>query len=290
MSLDDALDPTVEVDPDGADVPFAAWLVTLLPRMGTVARCYLPGAPIDPRRRELVLTVATGAAGQAELARIHAGWHDLLGPAELSEVDDEVLAWVVEAVSGPTRLDGDGLPDEVPAELRRAVVALVGHSVVSAATAQRVTSLAQRLAGQRPRRLLGAAGDLVAGAAGLPFVLPTAVAGLALGVVGRLVPDPPEVEVDGEPNLLAQLLAETLPTWLGSAWGRTLVARLPWEVPVAVRSGLAGATVRVGRGVVKVRNGIEDDAWALFDGEIDALLRAGSHTLTRELRSDRLQR
>ena len=52
---------------------------------------------------------------------------------------------------------------------------------------------------------------------------------------------------------------------------------------MAVRSGLTGATVRVGRGRVQVVNGIAEDIWAIFDGEIDALLRAGSSALSREL-------
>ncbi|MCU1497006.1 MAG: hypothetical protein JWM47_959, partial [Acidimicrobiales bacterium] len=132
--------------------------------------------------------------------------------------------------------------------------------------------------------------DLAAVAIGLPVTLPPVAAGAVLAALGRLAPAAAPIEVDADPNLLTQLLAETLPTWLGSAWGRTLVARLPVEVAVAVRSGLTGATVRIGRGRVRVANGIAEDIWAIFDGEIDALLRAGSSTLSRELRSHRLRR
>lgn len=272
------------------EVSFPRWYAALVPRLATVARCHLPGSPIDARRRELVATVVAGAAGSEALARLHADWHDVLGPAELTEVDDEVLAWAIQAVGLAPALDRAELPDEVTPAAARAVTALVVHGVVASATLARARSLADRVTGARPRRPAPALGDLAAVVAGLPLTLPSLAVGSLLGAVGRLAPPAPLVEIDPDPNLLTQLLAETLPTWLGSAWGRTLVAGLPVDVPVAVRSGLTGATVRVGRGRVQVVNGIEPDVWALFDGEIDALLRAGSHSLTRELRAARPRR
>lgn len=271
-------------------VSFPRWYAALVPRLATLARCHLPGAPVDARRRELVAAVVAGAAGSEALADLHAGWHDVLGPAELTEVDDEVLAWAVRAVRRVPVLDPADLPRDVSPAAARTVAALVAHGVVVSATLDRAASLAGRVTGARPRRAADALGDLAAVAAGLPLAIPSLAAGTVLGAVGRLAPPAAPVEVHGDPNLLAQLLAETLPTWLGSAWGRSLVAALPVEVPVAVRSGLTGATVRVGRGRVQVVNGIEPDIWALFDGEVDALLRAGSHSLSRELRAARLRR
>lgn len=272
------------------DISFPRWYAALVPRLATVARCHLPGSPVDARRRELVAAVVAGAAGSGALARLHADWHDVLGPAELTEVDDEVLAWAVQSVGTLPVLDGTDLPDEVAPAAARAVTALVVHGVVTSATLARAASLADRVTGARPRRPAATLGDLAAVVAGLPLTLPSLAVGSVLSAVRRLAPPPAHVEVGPEPNLLTQLLAETLPTWLGSAWGRTLVAGLPVEVPVAVRSGLTGATVRVGRGRVQVANGIDGDVWALFDGEIDALLRAGSHSLTRELRAAHLRR
>ncbi|CAN5852581.1 hypothetical protein BH23ACT2_BH23ACT2_23500 [soil metagenome] len=269
------------------DLSFPRWYASALPRLGTVARCHLPGAALDARRRQLVAAVAAGAAGSAPLARLHADWHDVLGPAELTEVDDEMLSWVVAAVDGGPGVDDGGLPAEITPAVRRSLAALVAHGVVGAATLHRAGSLIDRVAGRSPRDPRAALGDLLACAAGAPMAAPVALVGALVGAVGRLAPAAAAVEVDREPNLLAQLLAETLPTWLGSAWGRTLVARVPVEVPVAVRSGATGATVRVGRGRIQVHNGIATDAWALFDGEVDALLRAGSHSLTRELRTVR---
>lgn len=280
---------TDEWAPDEAP-SFPLWLLALAPRLATVVRCHLPGAPIDARRRELVSAVVTGAAGSALLARLHADWHDVLGPAELTEADDEVLSWVVAAVGRAPALDGATLPDEVDEGTRRAVGALVAHGVVAAATVAHLGSLGEQLRRRRPFSPRTALGDLAACAVGIPLTAPAAAAGAVLGVLGRLAPPAVPVEVEADPNLLTQLLAETLPTWLGSAWGRTLVARLPVAVPVAVRSGRSGATVRIGAGRVQVGNGIADDAWALFDGDIDALVRAGSHHLGRELRAAGLRR
>jgi hypothetical protein len=260
-----------------------------VPRLPTVVREHLPGRALDARRRELVSAVVTGSAGADLLARLHSSWHDVLGPAELSEVDDELLVWVANAIGPAPRLDLDALPADLSPAWREAGAATVIHGVVTAVAIDRVASLARRLGGSVPLSPAGFAGDAVAVLLSLPVTVPVLTAGLVADLVGRVAPAPAVLEVDDDANLLVQLLAETLPTWLGSAWGRVLVAALPVEVPVAVRSGLSGATVRLGLGRVRVVNGVADDAWALFDGEIDGLLRAGTHSLSRELRAARLR-
>ena len=271
----------------GPEASFPSWFVALVPRMLTMARLHLPGAPVDARRREEVSAVVAASVGNEELARIHRGWLGLLGPVELTEVDDEVLAWAaVAALAGPN-LDLANLPVEVSPAARRAVAALVLHGVVAAATADRASMLVDRVAGRAPRHPWDALGDLAVVVVGAPLTLPTAAFGTVLAALGQLAPPAPTVDLEADPNLLAQLLAETLPIWLGSAWCRTLVAHLPVEVPVAVRSGLTEATVRIGRGRLLVSNGIAEDIWAVFDGEMDALLSAGSHSLARELRTVR---
>lgn len=290
---------------------FAAWGRSLVPRVPTLVRAYLPGAPIDARRRELLAATVAAGLGCHPLERLHRDWHDLLGPPELSEVDDDVAAWAVAtALAGPGPSAELGLPRELGDAARRSAMALVAHTAASAASLEAAASVVERLRrpggpstpagptpsapGRDPRGRVDAARalgrDLVASLAGLALVAPTAAVGAVVSTVGRAVPAPPELEVGPDPNLLAQLLAETLPTWFGSAWGRTLVAGLPVAIPIGVRSGRTGATVRVGERRLVVANGIADDVWAVFDGEVDALVRAGSLSLTRELRADRLPR
>ena len=272
------------------DASFLRWVGELVPRLGTVARCHLPGAPIDARRRELVSAAVADAMGSEVLSHLHTDWHHFLGPADLGEIDDEVLAWVQAVIAVEPHLDLGDLPDEVSPGARSALAALVAHGVVAASTLAHLGSLVDQVRGRRsfqPRRLLADATALVVGT---PLSAPPMVIGALLGGFGRVAPSAVTIEVDPGANLMSQLLAETLPNWLGSAWGRTLVVGLPVEVPVAVRSGRTGSTVRIGRGRVQVTDGIATDIWALFDGDVDALVRAGSASLTREVRAARLGR
>jgi hypothetical protein len=273
---------------------FSTWVSALVPRLGDLARSYLPLAPVDARRRELLVATVAESLGCEPLAWVHRSWHCLLGPAELSEIDDEVAAWAVAvALAGPLGGVGaqlDALPDELSTPARRTTLALVAHTAASAAAIEATAGLVDRLRGRPSPDAATFPAQVGASVFGVALVAPTAAAGVVVSVLARMVPAPATVLVDPDPNLLTLLLAETLPTWFGSAWGRTLVARLPVAVPVAVRSGRVGSTVRVGDGRIEVANGIADDAWAVFDGEVDALVRAASLHLTREVRSDRLAR
>ncbi len=265
----------------------------MVPVVLPLVRAHLPGAHLDARRRELVAEAVAEGAGRDDLARLHRRWLAVLGPPELTEADDEMVAWAAgaaEARAAGRPFDLGDLPADTDPGAGRTIAALVVHGVAAAAAATAAESLVDRATGRSSRDPWAALGDLMAVAVGVPVVLPTVVASSIVDLLGRLAPDPAPIEVGPDPNLLTQLLAETLPTWLGSAWGRTFVGRLPVVVPVAVRAGRSGATVRVGRGRVVVENGIGDDIWALFDGEVDALLRAGSQSLAREVRSSRPRR
>lgn len=266
-----------------------SWAMELVPRLGTVARLYLPGAPLDGRRRELLSAVVAGARGVPAVADLHMAWLDVLGPADLDDLDDEIFAWAADAAQDCSVIsDGPGLP--VEESVGRALAAALVHGVVVALTVTHARRLGARMAGREPRRVAAMAGDLVGCGVGAPATVPVLVAAGLVREFGRLVPAPPSIVVDPEPNLLSHLLADAVPAWLGGVGGRLLAATLPVEVPVAWRSGNSGATVRVGRGRVQVENGVADDAWALFDGDVDSLVRAGSRTLAREVRASRLGR
>jgi hypothetical protein len=267
------------------DAELTAWALRLVPQLGSVVRLYLPGAPFDARRREVLAAVVAGARGVPGLADLHAGWLEVLGPAELDDVDDEVFAWAARAAATPWSESMVALELPVDDAVRHALSAGVVHGVVVALTVQRAQSAVDRLVGRRPFSLRGLGSDVVGAVVGAPVAVPLAAAAGAVSLVGRLLPDPATVLVDPEPNLLTQLLADALPGWIGGVWGRVLVSMLPVEVPVAWRSGCTGSTVRVGRGVVQVENGLAADAWALFDGDVDSLVRAGSRTLAREVRA-----
>lgn len=267
------------------DLDLFSWGRRLVPQAVTAARLYLPGAPLDARRRELLAAVVAGACENQTLTGLHVSWLDFLGPAELDDVDDEIFAWAVAAVGTPPGAALPPLPAGLDPARRAALTAAVAHGVVSAIALHRAQSAAERLIGRRPRSLAGFAGDVVAAGLSAPTVVPVAAAAGMLSVLGRVVPAPAELHVDADPNLLTQLLADAMPAWLGGVWGRILVAMLPVEVPLSWSSGQTGSTVRVARGRVVVHNGLAEDAWAHFDGDIDSLVRAGSQTLAREMRA-----
>ena len=50
---------------------FVRWTADLVPRAGTIARLYLPGAAVDARRRELLTAAVANARGVAAMADIH---------------------------------------------------------------------------------------------------------------------------------------------------------------------------------------------------------------------------
>ena len=198
------------------------------------------------------------------------------------------MAWATSVVLvGPGAID-EAAPTEVTDQQAGLVRAVVAHAAAAAATVHAVGVVADRLRGRSGPRRPPSSSQLASAAAAGVLALPTTIAGSAFGALGRILPAAPTVAVEAEPNLMAQLLAEVLPTWLGSPFGRTFVAALPVSVPLAVSTGASGATVWVGRGRVTILNGVDDTAWATFDGEVDSLVRAASQNLNRELRADRL--
>ncbi|MCB0988056.1 MAG: hypothetical protein KDB09_09840 [Acidimicrobiales bacterium] len=262
-----------------------AWARYLVPRAGAAVRLYLPGAALDARRRELVGAVVSGALAEPSLVGLHTRWLEVLGPADLDDLDDELFAWATRSVARSRPAVDDPAPPPVEPAVLGAVDTAVAHAAVVALTARHGRSAVDRLIGRRPRKVLDLGADALACVLGAPATLPLLAAAGVVSAFGRLVPDQPRLVVDPDPNLLTQLLADSMPAWLGGVGGRMLVANLPVEVPVAWRSGSTGATLRVGRGVVQIENGLAADAWALIDGDVDSLVRVGSRTLAREVRA-----
>jgi hypothetical protein len=149
-----------------------------------------------------------------------------------------------------------------------------------------------RVPGRRPVDLPRMAADAVTAAAALPVVVPLLATGAAMRVVARLAPPVPAVEqADAEdPNLLAHLLAMTVPAYLANAGVRLALLRLPVPVAVGIRSGRSAATLTIGRGRVRLANGIGPDAVVVLEGDIDPLFELATGSLVRELTALRLRR
>ncbi len=279
---------------DGRD-PFprrTASVATLAPWLGELARTagglvssYLPGGAIDPRTRERVILAASEVNGSRWCAWVHAPWREYLGEDGLHpDVREALVAYARARAEAGRPLHPAPLAEVLtPAAVRsvRATVAQIGVSNLVGNTAD---GLVARLTRARPADPLAALGEIATIAAATPIAAPMLAAAGLMRVATHLAPPTPTVEApQGEDDLLVHLLVNAAPGPLANALVRTIVARLPVTVAVAVRAGRSAATVRFGRGRVEVVNGVKADAVIVVEGDIEPLLRAASDALAREL-------
>jgi hypothetical protein len=180
------------------------------------------------------------------------------------------------------------LPPEVLGTLRATVAQIEVANLVG----NTVDGLLARATRRRPLEPARALGELATVAVALPIALPMLAVGGALRLVGRLAPALPEVQVPepGEANLLVHLLARAVPSYLANAGLRLALLNLPVAVPVALTAGRTSATLRIGRGQVRVDNGVAPDALVIVEGEVEPLLQLATGHLVREIGSLRVKR
>jgi hypothetical protein len=167
----------------------------------------------------------------------------------------------------------------------------VAQIEVSNLVGNTVDGLLARLTRKRPADPLRAAGEAATVALAVPLAVPLLAAGGAMRLVNRVSPPVPDVDMPpaGEANLLAHLLAQVAPGYLANALVRLLVLDLPFAIGVGIKAGRTAATVRVGRGRIEVRNGIEPDALVVIEGDVEPLLRLASGSMVRELAGVRIR-
>jgi len=272
----------------------APWLVELARTAGGLARSYLPGSPIDARTRERVILAVTEVNGCRYCAWIHGSWAAYLGdPVEgPADAEEALLAYARACAEAGKPLDPSPLADVLPAEALGAVRATVAQIEVSNLVGNTVDGLLARLTRKRPLDPLRAAGEVATVVAALPLAVPLLALGATLRAIDGLAPPVPEVQTPpaGEANLLAHLLATTVPAYLANAGVRLAVLRLPVALSIGMRAGRTSATVRIGRGAVEVVNGIAPDAIVVLEGEVEPLLQLATGSLVRELSTLRLKR
>jgi hypothetical protein len=108
-------------------------------------------------------------------------------------------------------------------------------------------------------------------------------------LLDRLAPRLPEVRTPptAESNLVVDLLAQALPTYLGHTVLRTGLVWAPLSVSIAFRMEGNAATLTIGRGEVAVRGGVQHDALVVVDGGLDSLLRVVAGRIAGELTNPR---
>jgi hypothetical protein len=263
--------------------PSLPWLAQVLRHAPQLVRTHLPGAPLPPRARERLLVTVAEENGVASIAWVHGGWERYHGSVAAADADEAVLDWARRSARAGEPQD----PTPLRTVLPPAAVDAVRVTVARAELASQVGASAEALLNRARRRqpVLPRLGrDLTRVGIGGPLALSVGAVGLALGAIDRVVPGVPEVEiVDDEPNLLAHLIAESLPAWLTGVRPRLAVLGVPVDIVIAVRSGRSAATVRFGKGRISVANGVQPDAWVLLDGDGEPLMRVAVSALAHEL-------
>ncbi len=269
------------------------WLVELARTAPGLLRSYLPGAPIDARSREQVILAVTEVNGCRYCAWIHGSWADYLGqvedPADVLEV---LLAHARASAEAGQPLDAAPLLEVLPSDVVAGLRATVAQIEVANLVGNTVDGLLARATRRRPLDPMKAAAEVATVAIALPIAVPMLAVGGAFRLLRRLAPDVPEVEMPpaGEANLLAHLLARTVPSYLANAGLRLALLNLPVPLVLGITAGRTSATVRVGRGAITVDNGIAPDATLVVEGDVEPLLQLATGHLVREIASLRVKR
>jgi hypothetical protein len=268
---------------DGPVPDVVAWAVELVRTAPWLWRGYglLPALPV--RARERALAAFGERAGAPLLTWVHRSWQSFLGPHHQRAVLDDVVEHAERSADAGRPVDAHLLSLSVPPSTARAARACLAWMALAAAAERGLTDLrgqARTEESPRPARVVA---DVVAVALGAPMLGTSVTAGLVVELCNRLAPASISAETPEDATLLAHVLADAVPAYLGNALVRALALRSPWPLAVGVRSGRSAATVRVGRGEVIVANGLEPDVVAVLDGDVDLLIEAASGTLLEEL-------
>ena len=246
---------------------------------------YGPFPVLGRRRREAALAAFADAADAPLVAWTHRIWVEVLGDAPLDAAFRSVADYAVRSgdAGRPTGLDA---MDEVLAgPLARAARGAVALAAFAVLAEQARADLLRRLTGRKRFSLTAIARDAVSFSVGAPVLAPLAGWAAMGWAMAQAAPDLPAVDIDrpADASLLAHVVADAVPAYLGGALARIAVVRSPLAVAVAVRSGRQGVTVRLGRGALSVVDGVSPDVVAVLDGEIDELLQTVGDALITEL-------
>ncbi len=241
-----------------------------------------------------MLAVADLHGGTASLW-IHGTWLEFLGPRDPEDAVEPLLAYARSCAEAGEPLDTTVLDAVYPRPVVRSVRATVAHAALGSAASVAADRTVRRLrslvpVGRRgPTPRGGAVRDAAVTVAALPWALPAVALAAGMGVANRLAPSLPEVDVPAgdEADLAVHLLAEAVPTYLGSTVLRTVALALPLPISVAVRLEDSTATLQVGRGRIGVTPGVDRDALLVIEGGSEPLLRVVASSILRDLGTGR---
>lgn len=278
--------------PTATPVLVGRWLGELARVPVGLMDAYVPGLALDGRSREQLILAVTEVNGCRWSAWVHGAWLDFLGPRDPDEVLEPLFAYARACAEEGRPLDTTVLEASYPPEVVRSVRAVVARTELANLVGNTTDGVLERLLGRRPPAPMVALQEAATVAAALPFVAPMAATAAVMRTLTGMAPRLPTVEFvpdgdDVEPNLVAHLLAEAVPTYLGHTFVRTGLLLAPVNLAVAVRMEGRSATLRVGRRRVSVSNGVSRDALIVLEGGTEPLLKIVAGSILRDVRTGR---
>lgn len=263
-----------------------AWVAELVSVPVGLVEAYVPlSGGVDARTREQLIITVAEVNGAWASAWLHGSWLDFLGAREPDEVLGPLFDYARSCAESGLPLDTTTLDAVYPAAVVRSLRATVATAHLGSLAGNTLDQLVARLRGRSGAGVGSLLTQALAMGLTVPLTLPTATVAVALRVLTRLAPEPPVVELppDDEANLVAHLLAEATPTYLGNAALRTGAVWSPVPVTLAVRIEGVAASIRLGRGRITIENGIHPESLVIVDGGSDPLLRLVAGSIVREL-------
>jgi len=269
------------------------WLAELMKVAAGLVDAYRPGAGVSARTREQLVLAVTEVNGCRWSAWVHASWLEFLGQRDPEEFLEPLFVYARSCAEEGRPLDTTVLEATYPPAMVRSVRAVVAHAELGNLVGNTADGTLERLLGRRPSAPVVALQDAAVVGLALPFVAPMAATALVMRTLTDLAPRLPAAQFvagdhdDDAPNLVAHLLVEAAPTYLGHTLVRTGLLLSPVPLAVAVRMEGRSATLRVGRRRVSVSNGVSRDALVVLEGGTEPLLRVVASSIVRDVRTGR---
>lgn len=287
--MDATSDPRNDRQSEGPG-SIASWLAELAHVPTGLALAYLPGSGgVNARTREQLILAVTEVNGVRTSAWVHGAWLEFLGSRDPDEALLPLFDYARSCAEQGRPLDTTTLDAVYPASVVRSVRATVARAELGNLAGEAAEELADAATGRRrlsPGRLAKQSALLTAC---LPFTVPAVTAAGAMRVLERLAPTLPEVgkPPDSEGDLVVDLAAQAVPTFLGNTILRTSLVWAPMSLSIAFRMEGSSFTVTAGRGAVSVKPGVSDTALVVVDGGLDSLVKVAASSVARELTNPR---
>jgi hypothetical protein len=258
----------------------SAWMAELLSVPLGAVEAYLPcRRAIGAGTREQLIVAVAEAHGVRSTAWVHGAWLDFIGARDPDDLLEPMFDYARSCAEAGRPLDATSLETVYPQAVVRSLRATVAVAHLTSAAGASADDVWARALGRRRGAPARGASHLLGVGLALPLLAPTVALAGTMRVLTWLAPELPEIELppEREANLVVHLLAEAAPAYLGHALVRTGLLLSPLPVAIAFRMDGTSATIRFGRGRVRISNGIQPDALAVVDGaEPLAALAAGS--------------